>query len=450
MKKYTLFVIVFALLLGLGGVALAGTSNISGWAWSPNIGWISFSSANPTSGGGSYAVTISTTTANPTIGVFGGHAWSAHGGWISFNQADINGCPTEAEDTAVDAVTVVAGATSCTPRMNFQTGKVNGWGRFMTLKDYPTANAGGWLHLSGTNHTSSGPGVSFGTDGRLTGYAWSPEYGWIDIAAIGPGGDNGVIICTGSECPAEPITGTCTINGQVGGIVDHEPGDQVTLAVESITGGNPPLVGGVPTYARYEWYDGNGHYANTTTGIYSGFTYNEGDTDPGALYYPVEVTVYDIAGSGARSGVIDCGSVSMEGNPSTSADLKLWIGDATPDCLGGDASTPACKKVTTRVNPGKPVTVSWASQGTDRCVAQTLLNPPGAIGLPGNWDLFEVGIAGSDDIILTTVGTYTFAMQCDKPDMSQIPNNVTDTTYGGAPIQNKINIQVTNAVIEEI
>jgi len=60
--------------------------NVSGYAWSENIGWISF---NNTSGGGSanYGVNIEPDS------VFSGYAWSEHIGWISFNESDLTGCP---------------------------------------------------------------------------------------------------------------------------------------------------------------------------------------------------------------------------------------------------------------------------------------------------------------------------------------------------------------------
>jgi len=54
-------------------IAKAGIAdNVSGWAWSENIGWISF---NNTTGGGTtnYGVDIDSST-----GIFSGDAWSEH------------------------------------------------------------------------------------------------------------------------------------------------------------------------------------------------------------------------------------------------------------------------------------------------------------------------------------------------------------------------------------
>src|SRR3989338_509710 len=62
-------------------VEAGSNDNVFGWAWSENIGWISF---NNTSGGGAvdYGVNVDTTT-----GIFSGYAWSENIGWISFERA---------------------------------------------------------------------------------------------------------------------------------------------------------------------------------------------------------------------------------------------------------------------------------------------------------------------------------------------------------------------------
>jgi len=55
--------------------------NLSGWAWSENYGWISFNCSNDDSCASSnYKATV-----NQTTGDFDGYAWSQNLGWISFN-----------------------------------------------------------------------------------------------------------------------------------------------------------------------------------------------------------------------------------------------------------------------------------------------------------------------------------------------------------------------------
>lgn len=57
-------------------------SDLHGWAWSDQFGWLSFNSAETTSTI-AYKVAVSTTT-----GDFSGWAWSENVGWLSFNSAD--------------------------------------------------------------------------------------------------------------------------------------------------------------------------------------------------------------------------------------------------------------------------------------------------------------------------------------------------------------------------
>ncbi len=58
----------------------ATDSELSGWAWSSNIGWISFSSKNILSADVEYGV-----KRNLTSGALSGYAWSSNIGWIKFD-----------------------------------------------------------------------------------------------------------------------------------------------------------------------------------------------------------------------------------------------------------------------------------------------------------------------------------------------------------------------------
>lgn len=150
----------------IGNVFLANagaSDNTSGFAWSNNLGWISF---NNTSGGGanSYGVNI---IDNDTTGIFSGYAWSNFGGWLTFNTADLSGCPT----------------APCSAVVDKRTGQVSGWGKFLTTND--------WVKLRG-----SGYGVMIGkTTGDFSGWAWGGESGgWISF--------NCSQAETGSICPS--------------------------------------------------------------------------------------------------------------------------------------------------------------------------------------------------------------------------------------------------------
>ncbi|MBX4198874.1 hypothetical protein KW800_01195 [Candidatus Parcubacteria bacterium] len=120
--------------------ALAAAIDLSGYAWSENVGWISFK-------GPTYGVTLSNTT-----GLFSGHAWSENIGWISFQQADGTSCG--------------GGAL-----MNLATGAVSGWAKVLST--------GACVHLAGTGYAVAYTSAT----SRFSGYAWSDtDVGWIHFA----------------------------------------------------------------------------------------------------------------------------------------------------------------------------------------------------------------------------------------------------------------------------
>lgn len=164
MKKYLLFLTTFLLtvcflVINTKG-ARAGTSeNVSGWAWSENIGWISF---NNTSGGGSvnYGVNIDSST-----GVFSGYAWSENIGWITFNESDLSGCPVAPCQAWVDI--------SCPEDQCL----IYGWARVVAHNgDWP----GGWIRLRDANYGLwIDPTLS---PAEFKGWAWSDfNIGWISF-----------------------------------------------------------------------------------------------------------------------------------------------------------------------------------------------------------------------------------------------------------------------------
>jgi hypothetical protein len=72
-------------------VSASEADNISGWAWSPNIGWISMNCTTGSATGGdicdqsNYGVSFQN-------GLWSGYAWNPHVGWISFNPSDTAVC----------------------------------------------------------------------------------------------------------------------------------------------------------------------------------------------------------------------------------------------------------------------------------------------------------------------------------------------------------------------
>ena len=152
-----LFLLVFA---AASAVKIHAAGNVTGWLWggsddgagnNTGVGWISVNNTN-------YGVSIPSSN-----GAVSGYAWSENIGWISFNSGDLAGC---------------VGASGARREGDF----LKGWARIMSIPQ-AGANAGGWLgciSLSGSNYgvqISKMLGVGSGSHT----YAWSDELGWIDF-----------------------------------------------------------------------------------------------------------------------------------------------------------------------------------------------------------------------------------------------------------------------------
>jgi predicted regulator of Ras-like GTPase activity (Roadblock/LC7/MglB family) len=105
----------------------AGTGdNISGYAWSSNIGWISFNCTNSSScGNADYGLRVDNAT-----GLFSGYAWSPNIGWVSFSQPDLSGCPSVPCEARVSG-----GLTGAYPK------QVTGWAKVLSTNN--------WMSLRG-------------------------------------------------------------------------------------------------------------------------------------------------------------------------------------------------------------------------------------------------------------------------------------------------------------
>lgn len=175
--------------------AYAGSlDSLSGFAWSSNIGWISFNCTSDGScpGGTGYGVNI-----DPTTGNFSGYAWSDSIGWISFNQT--TGCPE----------------SGCTtqPNMNLSTGAVTGWAKALTANG---SGWDGWIKLAGATPDGNvyGPVLSGGT---FVGYSWGSDViGWMSWSGV---------------VSAPSITASLLVNGLTSVTIDS--GQSATLSWSS-------------------------------------------------------------------------------------------------------------------------------------------------------------------------------------------------------------------------
>jgi len=172
MKKTIFFLIVISFLI-TGGIVKAGTEdNLSGYAWSENIGWISFNCTNQGScGTADYGVTIEQS------GKFSGYAWSENIGWIDFSPSS----PYPAFPNYSAKI--------------ISNDQIVGWARTLSHGD----GWDGWIKMNGDDY-----GVSLNTgSGDLSGYAWSDMViGWIKFN----GTNYGVTTSFNSNSPPDEPT----------------------------------------------------------------------------------------------------------------------------------------------------------------------------------------------------------------------------------------------------
>lgn len=164
------FVLITSIFLVWGSTQAQAATDVKGFAWSSNIGWISFNSLNcdanadaksegvpaacPAVGTGiaRYGITLS---AVPT-GTFAGFAWSSNIGWVSFSET--TGCPSGACGAVISNGTVGGWAKGVAAE-----GSVSGWN--------------GWIHLS---NASPAYGPTLDPIGKFIGYSWGENVvGWI-------------------------------------------------------------------------------------------------------------------------------------------------------------------------------------------------------------------------------------------------------------------------------
>lgn len=336
MKKY---IIACALaLLVAAPSAFAGTSPVSGWAWSSGIGWISFNSSNAGAGSGAaYSVKVSTTTGS-SLGYFSqgeSYGWSPNVGWISFKAADVAGCPSG----------------SCEAVVNSATGQVSGWARVLSMTGL---YGGGYIELAGTGHVSpdtgtvsiSGKsykkgGVTYdSTTGTFGGFGWEPDaLGWLSFDASAVlNGTGGVALCLNpGTCSPAPAVSSMSLLLQRSG--DTAPATQ-NLSVTADASGNvtvnvywnPQNVSNVRT-ASSDWPEIMNSPTSSAGGSFSTpgsetIILNNGNSSTNVIknlvlsydegidrkYIAATVTMYPYSGAGAPACVqpknsIACGTV---------------------------------------------------------------------------------------------------------------------------------------------
>lgn len=163
MKKLLFSFLVLSLVFVGGGASASTDHNLTGYAWSDSIGWISFNNTNH-AGSVVYGVNIE------EDGNLTGYAWSSNIGWINFNPA--GPFPDGSHSVKVD----------------LNTKELNGWARACSVfvsgcSGNLSANAGGWDGWISFRGSNPDYGVFIDDNGKFQGYAWGggTVIGWISF-----------------------------------------------------------------------------------------------------------------------------------------------------------------------------------------------------------------------------------------------------------------------------
>lgn len=186
-----------------GGAASASERYLFGWAWgstseagSPGVGWIKFNSCDDNNRDGlpdgncipTYGVKVDTNN-----GKVSGYAWSNNIGWVSFNRSDTGAPPSD--DPGSNVI-----AKFNRTKGDFD-GTISGWARVLSGMDSPTDGWDGWIHLADTSSNPSrhptgyndgSKGVTYNKSaGTIVGYGWgSVALGWINFFNVTFGANN--------------------------------------------------------------------------------------------------------------------------------------------------------------------------------------------------------------------------------------------------------------------
>ena len=131
--------------------------NLSGYAWSDTIGWISFSCQDDGS-----CATSNYGMSMDANGNLSGYAWSDNIGWISADPSDVSGCPSG----------------SCAPQV--AGGVASGWLKALSGGSAQSGGWDGWISLGGTGY-----GVTENNSGSFSGWAWGDtDVGWVSFSGV--------------------------------------------------------------------------------------------------------------------------------------------------------------------------------------------------------------------------------------------------------------------------
>ena len=189
---------VFLIALKTFQTAQANVSdNFSGWAWSDNIGWVSFNCTNGGPTNNDICATSNYGVTKDASGNLSGYAWSDNIGWISFNRAETGNPPSGGGTTDPGA------GTGAIAKLSGNT--LTGWAKALAATSTLVQPSGQGSGLTTTtfNYTSATNGQT-STNGQ--GYVWNVPAGVTSFSvdmwgAGGKGGDGPTYIGPGPAGP---------------------------------------------------------------------------------------------------------------------------------------------------------------------------------------------------------------------------------------------------------
>ncbi len=240
----------------------APIEDIGGYAWSSNIGWISFNCSNDSSCGTvSYGVTV-----DMANGDLSGYAWSSNIGWISFQET--TGCPSGTCGAYIDDVS---------PSTLTGNKQVKGWARALSATEAGSGGWDGWIKLD--SNQANPITYNFQTQ-QFLGYAWgSAVIGWISFssqnlgtipsyAVTGPGSGPDYLHTLGSIMTAPKCDTSGDSYLEIASAANGNVGNDFTYSAYSVSAAS--VIAALPT----PYLDGGSsrivarHYAATSTTSY--------------------------------------------------------------------------------------------------------------------------------------------------------------------------------------
>lgn len=141
------------------------------WAWSSNVGWISFNCNNSGIGDtcGTSLYRVYTNDVSPTEAQLRGYAWSSNVGWITFEPSELENCPAGRCDARITGTELI------------------GWAKVLSTGEWISFNCAN-MGPCGTPANADYKVSYDSATGNLSGWAWSSGVmGWVAFSCLNTG-----------------------------------------------------------------------------------------------------------------------------------------------------------------------------------------------------------------------------------------------------------------------